>query len=108
MTMELTNLFDRAVEVAAAPAASAIKQRLAQTATEFNLAGHMEAHLGIATSAIAALISVLYATEADGRPANYDSATYRILLRPLPWGEVRRRSLAVAPMGGPVPAPSTH
>ncbi len=85
--MELERLFDRAVEVAAAPAAGAIKQRLAQTATELNLAGHMEAHLGIATSAIAALISVLYATEADGRPANYDSATYRILLRPLPWGE---------------------
>lgn len=85
--MELEKMFDRAIEVTAAPAVGAIRQRLAATAAELSLAGHMQAHLGIATSAIAALVSELYATEEDGRPANYDSATYRILMKPLPWGE---------------------
>lgn len=85
--MTIEKLFDRAVEVMAAPAANVLRQRLGETAESLSLAGDMQARLDIATASIVALISVLYATDGDGRPANIDTATYRILLRPLPWGE---------------------
>lgn len=85
--MTIEKLFDRAIEVAASPAGTAIRQRLGETANDLSLAGDMQAHLDIATASMVALISVLYATDSDGRPANIDTATYRILLRPLPWGE---------------------
>ncbi len=85
--MQIEKLFDRAVEVASAPAVGAIKQRLATTASELSLAGNLQASLDVCTSAIFALISVLYDVDSDGSPANYDMATHRLLIRPLPWGE---------------------
>lgn len=87
MKTDLQKLFDRALEVAASPALGAIRQRLATTAGELSLAGQMQAHLDVCVSAMVALIGVMYDTDADGRPANYDRVTGRILLRPLPWGE---------------------
>jgi hypothetical protein len=85
--MEMQKLFDRTIEVAATPAGNVVRQRLGETAESLSLAGDMQMHLDIATASMVALISVLYTTDSDGRPANIDTATYRILLRPLPWGE---------------------
>lgn len=84
---ELGTLFDRAVQAAQAPAANAIKQRMAQTAQELSNKGVLQARLDVCVAAMVNLIGILYDTEADGRPANYDPETERILVRPLPWGE---------------------
>jgi len=84
---ELTQLLERAQAVTTIAATASIKQRIADTATEISLAGHSQAQLDIAITAIAHLLAKLYVTEADGSMANVDSRTGRILMRPLPWGE---------------------
>lgn len=84
---DFTQLLERAQVVTTIAAPAAIKQRIAATADELNLAGHSQAQLDIAITAIAHLIAKLYTTEADGGLANVDSMTGRILMRPLPWGE---------------------
>ena len=84
---ELTQLLERAQIVTTIATPASIKQRIAPTADELNLAGHSQAQLDIAITAIAHLIAKLYVTEADAGLANVDSMTGRILMRPLPWGE---------------------
>ena len=77
---------DRAADIRLAPTPTAtIRQRMAEAAQSLSLAGAMQAHLGTCQDAIASLLTVLYATDADGQPANYDRATGRILI-PTPWG----------------------
>jgi len=85
--MTIETLFNRALSLAQRSMVDAHKQRLAAAAAELSLAGHMQAHLDVATGAIVALINVLYQCDSDGRPANYDPHTGRILLRGLPWGD---------------------
>jgi len=84
--MTLQFLFDRALETTQTLSPT-LKQRIEQAASELSLAGHMQAHLDIAVSAMARLIVELYVLDTDQRPANVDARTGRILLRPLPWGE---------------------
>lgn len=84
--MTMNKLFQRSVEMVA-PELSNYRQRMAHTAAELNRAGDLQAQLDVAITSIVNLISVLYATDADGRPANFDVMTQRILIRPLPWGE---------------------
>lgn len=77
---------DRAAEIRTGPApTTAVKARMAQAAEALSQAGAMQAHLDVCTEAMAALIAVLYTTDSDGQPANYDRATGRILLK-TPWG----------------------
>lgn len=77
---------DRAADIRNAPTPTAtVRQRLAETAQSLSLAGVMRAHLDVAIEAMAALVTVLYATDADGQPANFDKRTGRILI-PMPWG----------------------
>ena len=83
--MELTTLFDRAVEAGRRRPAFDPKQRMSQAAEQLNRAGTLQAQIGVVEGALVALINVLYATDADGQPANYDAVTGRILI-PLPWG----------------------
>ncbi len=61
------------------------RQRLQSAAEQLNQAGSLQARLGVCEAALVALVNVLYATDADQRPANYDDKTGRILV-PLPWG----------------------
>ena len=84
---DFTQLLERAQAVTTITAPVGIKQRIADTANEISLAGHSQAQLDIAITAIAHLIAKLYVTETDGSMANVDSMTGRILMRPLPWGE---------------------
>ena len=84
---ELKQLLDRASSITAIQAPPALRQRMADTATELSLTGHSQAHLDIAITAIAHLIAAIYTHDADGRLANADQRTGRILMRPLPWGE---------------------
>lgn len=84
--MTINKLFQRSVEMIV-PELPSYRQRMTATAAELNRAGEMQAHLDVAVTAIFNLVSVLYATDADGRPANFDTVTQRILIRPLPWGE---------------------
>lgn len=83
--MELTTLFDRAVEAGRRRPAFDPRQRMSQAAEQLNRAGTLQAQIGVVEGALVALINVLYATDADGQPANYDAVTGRILI-PLPWG----------------------
>ena len=77
---------DRAADIRLAPTpTTTVRQRMAEAAQGLSLAGAMRAHLDVTTEAMAALCAVLYATDADGQPANYDRRTGRILI-PTPWG----------------------
>ena len=83
---EILSLFDRARTSAVQRPSFDPKARLAQAADELNRAGLLQAQIGALEGALVAFINVLYATDADGSPANYDYATHRILI-PVPWGE---------------------
>lgn len=83
--MSIQKLFNRAYDVGRASPELNPKQRLAAAAQSLSLAGDMQAHLDVAEASIVALIDVLYAVDADQRPANVDAVTGRILI-PLPWG----------------------
>lgn len=83
--MELTPLFDRALEAGRRRPTFDPKQRLSQSAEQLNRAGTLQAQIGVVEGALVAFVNTLYAPEADGQPANYDAATGRILI-PAPWG----------------------
>lgn len=84
--MTINKLFQRSMTLVA-PELGSYRQRMATAAAELNRAGELQAQLDVAVTAVAKLIIVLYATDADQRPVNIDVQTQRILLRPLPWGE---------------------
>lgn len=83
--MEILNYFDRAREAGARRPTFSPKARMVQAAEELNQAGVLQAQIGVAEGALVSFINTLYATDADGRPANFDAETGRILI-PLPWG----------------------
>lgn len=83
--MEILNLFDRARDLGSRRPTFDPKQRMTQAAEELNLAGYMQAQIGVCDGALVAFVAVLYATDADQHPANFDAETGRILI-PLPWG----------------------
>jgi len=83
--MELFKLLNRAKAIGDQRPAFDPKQRMATAAAELNLAGTLQAQLGVCEAALRALIAVLYATDGDDQPANIDAVTGRILI-PLPWG----------------------
>jgi hypothetical protein len=81
----VNNFFKRALEVGLGNPSLNPRQRTAAAAEEISLAADLQAQVDVAEASIVALINVLYATAADGRPANYDEVTGRILI-PVPWG----------------------
>jgi hypothetical protein len=85
--MEINKLFERTLDVIAAPAASAMKQRILANAHTLSLAGDMQAHLDLCVSCLAEFVVVLYVTDANGKLERIDSGTNRILFRSVPWGE---------------------
>lgn len=82
---ELLEYTDRARTLATRRPGLDPKQRMAQAAESLNLAGALQAQIGVAESALVAFIQALYTLDADQRPANYDEVTGRILI-PAPWG----------------------
>lgn len=83
--MGINKLLERPVQIAV-PELKSYRQRMAAAADELNRAGQFQRHLDHVTDSVVGLVSILYATDADHRPANIDVQTYRILI-PLPWGE---------------------
>lgn len=81
----MIELFERAKTIGGNRPVFNPKQRIAQAAESLNQAGGLQAQLGVCEAALVALVNVLYATDADQRPANHDEKTGRILV-PLPWG----------------------
>lgn len=81
----MSNFFKRALEVGLNVPELSPRQRTAAAAEEISLAADLQAHVDVAEASIVALINVLYAVDADQRPANYDEVTGRILIA-LPWG----------------------
>ena len=79
-------MVDRKHEIrAAAPPASAIKQRIAQAADELSRAGSLALHVELANEALTKFTLMLYQREQDGGWANIDTRTHRLLV-PAPWG----------------------
>lgn len=83
--MELNDLVERVSDIRRASPSPQVRVRVQEAAQELSRAGDLRMHLDLALEAIAALISILYETDEDGQPANYDQRTGRILL-PVPWG----------------------
>ena len=86
--MELTQLFDRAVEIrqAAGNPNQVIRQRIAAAAAELSNAGNNQARVELLNEAVLAATKLCYEADKDGVPANVDSRTYRLLF-PAPWGK---------------------
>ena len=78
-------MLERARDIGSRRPAFDPKQRLAGAAAELNQAGSLQAQIEVCEAALVALATLLYATDADGQPANIDPLTGRILIA-LPWG----------------------
>ena len=85
--MELTQLFDRAVEIrqAAGNPNGAIKQRIAAAAAELSLAGYNQSRVELLNEAALHFTTTLYSADQSGRLENVDQRTHRILIA-APWG----------------------
>jgi hypothetical protein len=83
--MQLDSLIERTQTVRDALPMPHIKQRLAAAAQALSRAGDEQARVELLNEALLSLVSVLYVTDADQRPANIDAQTWRLLI-PAPWG----------------------
>lgn len=83
--MELKQLFERTVDIRQATPLPSVKQRMAEVAADISKAGDNQARVELLNEACLALTNILYAVDAEGRYANVDSRTYRLLV-PAPWG----------------------
>ena len=83
--MELTEIVDRVQEIRAKGPGRMVKERIAENAQELSRAGDMQLRVELANEALAALCVILYQTDTDGRAANIDRVTWRLLV-PAPWG----------------------
>jgi hypothetical protein len=83
--MTMNKAFERAMELGKRKPPVINRQRLAQTAEAMSRAGDMQLHLDACVAATVAFVNVLFATDADGQPANFDPYAGTILI-PVPWG----------------------
>jgi hypothetical protein len=83
--MKLPDLVERVQEIRSKGPGRFAKERLAENAQELSRAGTMQLRVELMNEAIAALVVVLYEADGDGRPANIDRVTWRLLV-PAPWG----------------------
>jgi hypothetical protein len=83
--MEITNLVERVQEIRAKGPGRFAKERLAENAQELSRAGDMQLRVELVNEAMAALCVILYEADTDGRTANIDRVTWRLLV-PAPWG----------------------
>lgn len=83
--MELKQLFERTTDIRTATPSATTRQRLAEVAADISRAGDNQARVELLNESCLALTTILYAGDAEGRFANIDSRTYRLLV-PAPWG----------------------
>jgi len=83
--VEIKQLVERVADIRNARPSASTRQRVAEAAQGLSLAGEAQIHVEMANEALAALTVLLYETDADGRPANIDRRTWRLLI-PAPWG----------------------
>ncbi len=83
--MELKQMVERVTDIRNARPSANTRQRVQEAAQELSRAGDAQTHVELANEALAALAVLLYETDADGRPANIDQRTWRLLV-PAPWG----------------------
>ena len=63
-----------------------IRQRIADAGAQLDRAGRLQSQLDLCIEAVAALLSVAYNVDSDGRPANVDPVTGQLLI-PVPWSD---------------------
>lgn len=83
--MELTELVERVAEIRTKGPGRFAKERIAEAAEAISKAGDQQLRVELANEALAALCVVLYKSDSDGRMANIDRITWRLLV-PAPWG----------------------
>lgn len=76
----------QAIRTAASDPDRTIKQRMARAAQDLSLAGYNQSRVETLNEACLALTRELYTVDPDGRLANVDNKTYRILIAK-PWGK---------------------
>lgn len=84
--MELTELVDRVQEIRAKGPGRFAKERIAEAAESISKAGDHQLRVELVNEALCALVVILYEADGDGRLANIDKTTWRILT-PVPWGD---------------------
>lgn len=83
--MEFEQLTERIQQIRSKGPGRVVKERIQEAAQALSRAGSMQLRVELANEALAALVAILYEVDADGRPANVDAKTWRILT-PTPWG----------------------
>ena len=83
--MEINALRDRKETIRQAHPAGHVRQRIADAAEQLNLAGRLAERVELVNEALCKLTTLLYLPDSDGRAANVDSVTFRLLV-PAPWG----------------------
>lgn len=83
--MTILQLTDRKNDIRAAGPGAYVKQRIADAADNLSRAGQMAARVELCNEALSKLIVLAYEPDTDGRAANVDTTTHRIMI-PLPWG----------------------
>jgi hypothetical protein len=83
--MEIQELVERVGELRTKGPVRFGRERMAEAAESISRAGDTQLRVELANEALAALVTILYRTDADGRTANIDRLTWRLLV-PAPWG----------------------
>ena len=83
--MTILRLTDRKNEIRGAGPGHYVKQRIADAADALSRAGTMAARVELCNESLSKLVVLAYEPDTDGRAANVDTTTHRILI-PLPWG----------------------
>ena len=83
--MELKELVERVGDIRHAQPTQYVRERVQEAAQELSRAGDMQLRVELANEALMALTAILYDKDSDGKPANIDPVTWRLLI-PAPWG----------------------
>lgn len=83
--MTILKLTDRKNDIRGAGPGAYVKQRIADAADALSLAGTLAARVELANEALSRLITLCYEPDTDGKAANVDITTHRLLI-PAPWG----------------------
>lgn len=83
--MELKELVERVGDIRHAQPTKYVRERVQEAAQALSRAGDMQLRVELANEALMALTAILYDSDSDGKPANIDPVTWRLLI-PAPWG----------------------
>lgn len=92
--MEIKQLIERTFDIRQATPTPSVKQRLADVAADLSKAGDNQARVELLNESVLALTNILYERDEEGRYANVDSRTHRLLV-PAPWGSAGWRKWGV-------------